>query len=162
MTAAPAVAASPHPWPFGVAGVAVGAVAIVVCAGAQPIDDPTAALRRRRLLDRAPADVAIVHIAARAGVQGAFSRSDLSDRLRCARRRFVIVVGDSLVDEVHATARQANDRCLEPLVVLDACGAGSETEREAVGAVLTLQGGVVAAVADAADVVQALSGGRPG
>ncbi|WP_342641169.1 cysteine hydrolase family protein [Rhodoligotrophos ferricapiens] len=83
---------------------------------------------------------------------GAFTHTDLEIILRARGIRHLIVCGITSDCCVHCTIREANDRGFQCLMVEDACGSGDEEAHRAAVYMMTVEGGVLGAVAGVADV----------
>ncbi|WP_137389796.1 isochorismatase family cysteine hydrolase [Rhodoligotrophos defluvii] len=88
---------------------------------------------------------------------GAFTYTDLEIILRTRGIRHLIVCGITTDCCVHCTIREANDRGFQCLMVEDACGSGDEKAHQAAVYLMTVEGGVLGAVATVAEVEACLA-----
>ncbi len=98
----------------------------------------------------------------RAAGTSAFYGSDLDALLRAHGCRDLLIAGWGLEGPVHSTMRAANDRGYECLLVADACTSLSPELAFSACEMVRFSGGIFGAFADAADVIEALTGSGPG
>ncbi len=95
-----------------------------------------------------------------AGTSG-FYGSELDALLRARGCRDLLIAGWGLEGPVHSTMRAANDRGYECLLVADACTSLSPELAFSACEMVRFSGGIFGAFADAADVIEALTGSGP-
>ncbi len=104
-------------------------------------------------------------LAAEAQVQAAgtsaFYGSELDTLLRARGCRDLLMAGWGLEGPVHSTMRAANDRGYECLLVADACTSLSPELAFSACEMVRFSGGIFGAFADAANVIEALTGSGP-
>ncbi|MEM8552322.1 MAG: isochorismatase family cysteine hydrolase [Pseudomonadota bacterium] len=89
--------------------------------------------------------------------KGSFYATDLEMILRTRGIANLILTGITTDVCVHTTMREANDRGFECLIVADCCGATKLENHLAALDMVKMQGGVFGAVAQSAEVLEALS-----
>ena len=89
--------------------------------------------------------------------KGAFYATDLETQLRSAGCTHLIMTGVTTEVCVQSTAREANDRGFEVLVVSDATESYIPAFKEATLAMIVSQGGIVGWTAETDQVVKALA-----